>query len=69
MSSHEAACTEQTEQKESLVRPGTNLQFLTWLILLGLPALLVFMVLQQQHENAHPINTPMQSSTAYEGGH
>ena len=69
MSSHELASTEPTEQKESLVAPGANLQFLTWLILLGLPALLVFMVLQQQHENAHPINTPMHSSASYEDGH
>ena len=41
---------------ESLVRPPANLNFLVWLLLLGLPALLLFLIAGKQYESSQPEN-------------
>jgi len=41
---------------ESLVRPPANLNFLVWLILLGLPALLLFLIAGKEYEATRPGN-------------
>lgn len=36
------------EEREQLIRPGIEINTLVWSILLGLPGLLLFLILQKQ---------------------
>lgn len=42
--------SEATPDHQTLVRPPANLQFLVWLVLLGVPALLVFLIAGKQYD-------------------
>jgi hypothetical protein len=43
-------------QPDTYIKPGPNLQFILWLVLLGLPALLLFMIFSKTEEQEPPRN-------------
>lgn len=40
---------EQEHYRQQLLKPGSNLTAIGWILLLGLPALLILMILNQHH--------------------
>jgi hypothetical protein len=54
-------------QPDTYIKPGPNLQFILWLVLLGLPALLLFMIFFKTEELATPrsMETPMQHAAPH----
>jgi hypothetical protein len=48
------------KESESWLRPGVNLQFLVWAVLLGVPAFLLFLVYSKDlnHNNMAPSDQP-----------
>jgi len=40
---------EQEQYRQQLLKPGSNIVAIGWILLLGLPALLLLMILNQHH--------------------
>jgi hypothetical protein len=43
-----------SDASESLVRPGANVSFFGWLLLLGLPLVLLFLIYSKQEQQLAP---------------
>ena len=53
------------EYSESLIRPGANIGFFGWLVLLGLPLLLLFLIYSKMQTGASGV-VPASPSTVIE---
>ena len=59
----------EAEQNESPIAPGANLGFFAWLALLGIPALLLFLIMQKNMHQPQTMPVAPLTESGYSAPH